>query len=480
MRKQKKINNIKWKQIILCYIFAFIVFSVIALIIYRNYLTEPRATVKVIVQFATTAMLLVSLALYVYYADRSVMENLRKTLAMFTTMFVSYAAILVTALWKDYGLYIVPLAMCSLILSLIVSGKCSFFANFSIIVLYFMQSINWFEHATLATEGFFYLLLSGVMQAVYASFMMGNHYRRLRYITSGLMLGLIAAVCSTVSYLVFYDNFSWLDFGIKIACSLGSGMVGVMLMFVLVPLFEKIFNVASVFRFSEIATSDNELMRKLFEKAPGTYNHSLSVATYVEACAMAIGQSAVMARAAAYYHDIGKMKNPTYYVENQFSGVNPHDSMTPEASVNVLKSHPLNGLAIAKDYRLPKEVQEAIMEHHGTLPIKYFYWKAQKYTDGELSYDGYCYDGPKPQSKISAILMICDASEAALRAQGEHGDVEKIVDSIVNERIAFDQFSECDITMKELDIIKSTIITTFTGIRHKRVSYPDVKLTGKD
>lgn len=476
MNKTKKLTNIKWKQIVACYVVAFAVFTAIAMIMNRTAFDQTGWATKVVVQLATTAMLLISLGLYVYFADRSVMESLRQTLAMFTTMFISYAVILVMSLWQDYGLYLVPLAMCSLILSLIVSGKCSFFANFFIIILYFMQSINWTEHATLATEAFFYLLFSGVMQSVYASFMMGNHYRRLRYLTSGVILGIISVLSAAISYLMFYTEWSWLDFGIKLACALASGMVGVMLMFVFVPLFEKIFNVTSVFRFSEIATSDNELMRKLFEKAPGTYNHSLSVATYVEACAMAIGQSAVTARAAAYYHDIGKMKNPSYFVENQFSGVNPHDTMTPEASVNMLKSHTVNGLAIAKEYRLPKEVQDAIMEHHGTLPMKYFYWKAQKYTDGQLSYDGYCYDGPKPHSKIAAILMICDASEAALRAQGDKGDVEKIVDDIVNERISFDQFSECDITMKELDIIKSTIITTFTGIRHKRVSYPEIKL----
>ena len=112
------------------------------------------------------------------------------------------------------------------------------------------------------------------------------------------------------------------------------------------------------------------------------------------------------------------------------------------------------------------------------MPIKYFYLKAKKYTDGDLPYDGYCYDGPKPTSKIAAILMICDASEAALRAHGDRTNAEKIVDNIVAERLEFDQFSECDITMKEIDIIKSTIITTFCGIRHQRVSYPDIKLEG--
>ncbi|MGN1066812.1 MAG: HDIG domain-containing metalloprotein, partial [Candidatus Fimimonas sp.] len=379
---------------------------------------------------------------------------------------------------ETYGMYLVPFALCSLILSLIVSGKCGFFANFVLLMMYFLQSINWQTQATVATESYFYLLFGGVVQMVFASYILGKDYRRLRYVSVGLVLGLVAAVSAVISYIMFQDEWNWVDLGIKTGCAFASGIIGIMLMFIFVPVFEKLFKVTSVFRFSEIASSDNELMRKLFEKAPGTYNHSLTVATYVEACAMAIGQSAVMARAAAYYHDIGKMRNPSYFSENQLGGVNPHDSMTPEASVNMIKLHTANGLAIAKEYDLPKEVQAAIMEHHGTMPLKYFYLKAQKYTDGDLPYDGYCYDGPKPTSKISAILMICDASEAALRASGDKSKAEKIVDGIVNERIAFEQFSECDITMKEIDIIKSTIITTFLGIRHKRVKYPDVKLEG--
>ena len=153
--------------------------------------------------------------------------------------------------------------------------------------------------------------------------------------------------------------------------------------------------------------------------------------------------------------------------------------MTPEASVNMIKYHTLNGLAMAKDYGLPKEVQLAIVEHHGTMPIKYFFLKAQKYTDGFLPYDGYCYDGPKPTTKISAILMICDASEAALRASGDKNTADKIITDIINERMSFGQFTECDLTMKEMEIVKDTIVATFLGVRHKRISYPDVKLGGK-
>lgn len=473
MDKKQNITDIKWKQIAISYVAVFILFALMTILPNLKVLTE----VRVIVQLATIFMLLGSLFLYTYYSDVAVMESTRKTWAMFATMIVSYMIIQLSQLW-EYAINLVPFALCALILSLIVSGKCGFFANFVIIMLCFMQDINWQTEATLATENFFYLLFGGVIEAVVVSFVLGRHYRRSRYLLIGLVLGLISVLTATISFVMFEDDWLWDVYAIKAACSLGSGLIGTMLMFVFVPLLEKIFNVSSVFRFSEIATSDSELMRKLFEKAPGTYNHSLTVATYVEACAAAIGQSAVMARAAAYYHDIGKMKNPSYFSENQFAGINPHDSMTPEASVSMIKYHTLNGLAIAKEYGLPKEVQAAIIEHHGTMPIKYFYLKAQKYTDGRLPYDGYCYDGPKPTNKISAILMICDASEAALRAHGDKSNVEKIVDDIVAERLAFDQFSNCDISMKEIDIIKSTIITTFTGIRHERVSYPDVRLQG--
>ncbi len=474
MKKIKKITNIKWKEIVSSYFAVFVIFS--ALSISAN--LDRLSVAKVAVQLSTLGILLIALALYTYFSDIAVMESLRKTWAMFITMLVAYGLIQLAPVW-EYAINLVPFALCSLILSLIVSGKCGFFANFIVIMLCFMQDINWQTQATVATENFFYLLFSGVIEAVFVSFVLGRHYRRLRYLVVGLILGFISVICATISYFMFRDAWDWKIYGIKALCSFGSGIIGVMLMFVLVPLFEKIFNVSSVFRFSEIATSDSTLMRKLFEKAPGTYNHSLTVATYVEACAAAIGQSAVMARAAAYYHDIGKMKNPSYFAENQFSGINPHDSMTPEASVNMIKYHTLNGLAIAKEYGLPKEVQSAIVEHHGTMPIKYFYLKAQRYTDGTLPYDGYCYDGPKPSNKISAILMICDAAEAALRANGDKSNVEKIVNEIVAERMAFEQFSDCDISLKELDIIKSTIISTFAGIRHKRVSYPDIRLTGE-
>ncbi len=469
-RKKDKRKGILYTSIALAV--TYVIFAAIILLDNMKVLT----TKNVIIELGGMLMLMGSLAVYLVYADSEVVSNIRKVLTLCASMLISYCVI-----WAFDALMgsldLAPFALCALILSLLVSNKCGFFANFIVIMIYYLQSIC-FEGGYLDSnmaEGF-YLLFAGVMTSVFTVYVLGRHYRRLAYIGMGAVLGLIAAVSRAISHIMFNDFFIADVFFTKIALSFASGFIDIMLMFLLLPIMEYVFNVVSPFRFSEIATSNNQLMRMLFERAPGTYNHSLTVANYVEACASAIGENTFLARAAAYYHDIGKMKNPQFFTENQTDGVNPHDQMPPESSVNMIKNHTVAGLALAKEYHLPIEVQRAIVEHHGTMPLKYFYLKAQKYTDGHLPYDDYCYDGPKPSCKMSAILMICDACEAALRSSGDKAQAEKIVDGIVEERMEFDQFSECDITMKEIDIIKSTIITTYLGIKHQRVKYPEVKL----
>ena len=474
----KKIKkSINWTRVLWLYVLAFVAFALLTILPHILKDVQNINYIKIIIQLIATMFLLFALGAYVYFADKTALEQTRKLFATIVTMIISYCAIWLGSIW-EFGYNIVPFALCSLVLSLIVSTRTGFFANFVVIMLYFMQAINWQTNATLATENFFYILFSGLIEAVFTAFILGGQYRRIKYIGMGLAIGLVSAICAAMSYVMFAERTAWdlMDVVYKLVWSFASGIVSILLMFMLVPILERLFNIVSIFRYAEIATSDTELMRQLFQKAPGTYNHSLTVANYAEACAVAIGQSAVEARAAAYYHDIGKMKNPAYFAENQFSGTNPHDAMTPEASVTMIKMHATYGLALAKEHNLPPEVQSAIIEHHGTLPLKYFYLKAKKYTDGFLPYDGYCYEGPKPQNKISAILMICDACESALRASNDVTLAEKIVDDIVKERLEFEQFSECDITMKEIDIIKTTILTTYLGIKHKRVKYPDVKM----
>ncbi len=439
-------------------------------ILFGDNVTGENALIMV----CAIVMLEASLALYLYYTDKENFCNPRKMGALGTVAVLSLAIILVC----DHTLGLVgvaPLALCALSVALLVSTHSGFAANLFVIMVYFVQYSVFEDSRAMVDADSFYLLFAGVLVTIYSVFVMGKQYMRLVYVHFGLALGVICAVSRVVAVSIFFADVQWSTLGLEALWALGGGVVSVMLMFIILPIIERLFNVVSPFRFAEIATSNNPLMQELYEVAPGTYNHSLTVANYVEACAQAIGVSTFLARSVAYYHDIGKMHNAKYFAENIPEGeANPHDALTPEASIDIITSHIQYGLALAKERKLPIEVQRAIVEHHGTMPIKYFYHKASKYTDGVLAYDNYSYDGPKPSSKVTAILMICDACEAALRAEGSRKNAESIVDGIVAERMAFDQFSNCDITMREIDIIKSTIITTNRGIKHNRVKYPDV------
>lgn len=479
MQKQKKqLTKNKKKALatnIVILVITFLLLSAIVLAMYNVSLTLAKSLVTVGAIF----VLLGSMAIYIYFTDNATMFNIRNMLSLCTMVLVSFALIMVLDNVASI-VKIAPLALCALTVALVVSNHSGFISNFCVIMIYFVQSVVFGKDWELLQNSC-YVLFAGLIVTIFAVFVMGKQYRRIVYITIGLILGVIASLCAVLTRFMFGTTIELSMFLIEVALAFCSGMFTVMLMFILLPIVERLYNVVSPFRFAEIATSNNALMQQLFETAPGTYNHSLIVANYCEACAGAIGVSPFLARTVAYYHDIGKMKSPKYFTENLATGENnPHDSLTPEASVAIIKGHAQYGLQLAKENKLPIEVQRAIVEHHGTMPIKFFYLKAKKYTDGDLPYDNYIYDGPRPTSKISAILMICDASEAALRSVGDATNAEELVDKIVAERMQFDQFSQCDITMREIDIIKSTIITTFLGIKHQRIKYPDVKLEDKN
>lgn len=252
----------------------------------------------------------------------------------------------------------------------------------------------------------------------------------------------------------------------------------VLLFFFFMPVFELVFAQLTSFRLRELTSDNAKLIKYMRKNALGTYNHSVVVAQLAEACAGAIGEDPELARAAAYYHDIGKMKNPEYFSENQ-SDYNPHKGLTPELSVDIIRSHTRDGAKLIKKYHLPEFFADVAVEHHGTLPIKYFYAKALKLSDGELVMGNYSYAGPTPTSKIAAIIMIADASEAAARALSERtpDKVEALVKNLIEERMNLDQFADCDITLRELSIVASTVVSQLTGVYHSRVQYPKLVLS---
>ena len=241
---------------------------------------------------------------------------------------------------------------------------------------------------------------------------------------------------------------------------------------------ESIFRLTSGFKLSELADRNHPALRHLEEKALGTFNHSLVVGTLADRAANKIGANSQLARAMAYYHDLGKTMNPTMFVENQIGYTNPHDRLLPSESANIIKNHVVDGVKLAKKFKIPEIVYQGIIEHHGTAVLRYFYEK-EKLVNPNVSKEEFRHLGQKPASKESAILMLADSLEAACRAifMNEDADEKKIsnvIEEIFNEKISDGQLSNAPITFKELDTIKESFQVSLEGLYHQRVLYPEI------
>lgn len=255
-----------------------------------------------------------------------------------------------------------------------------------------------------------------------------------------------------------------------------SGFFSGMIAIALLPFFERTFNILTIFQLSELGDLSHPLLRKLAMDAPGTFQHSMMVATLSENAALAIKANSVFTRVACYYHDIGKCKRPNYYVENQKNGENPHNDISPFMSTLIITSHTKDGDNMAKKYQIPKEIRDIMYEHQGTTFLAYFYNKA-KAIDPNVLKEEFRYSGPKPRSKESAIIMLADSIEAAVRSLSVKTprEVENMIRKIINGKVEDDQLSEADLTFKEIEAIVQSFLKTFSSIYHERLKYPGQK-----
>lgn len=418
------------------------------------------------------ALFLAVLGMYLSFSE---FKNNFKINKLLSTYFaISLSLFLLLVIGYEVNEFAAPFALATLCVGLFANAKSGFIANLLVVFTYFFAIIIFDKNISLVN--LLYVLSCGVTSSVVGGFITGRQRRRIEYLFSVLIISLVSIACYVFSIFAVEGAFISESILKSVIYAGISGLINIALFFIIVPLFERIFNLVTNFRLAELTSTDQPLLRKLFKLAPGTFNHSLVVANYCEACATAIGADAYLAKACAYYHDIGKMRAPQYFKENQLSEVNVHNELPPEVSVSFLKQHIANGVAIAREYKLPNEITQSIIEHHGTMLIKYFYHKAKQFTDGELPMEDYCYSGTTPTTKISAILMIADASEAALRTltSTDKLTADSVVGNIINERMELGQFSNCDITIKELSIIRQTIVSAYLGISHERIVYPQL------
>ncbi|MDC3388776.1 HDIG domain-containing protein, partial [Flavobacteriaceae bacterium] len=280
-----------------------------------------------------------------------------------------------------------------------------------------------------------------------------------------------------VSYFSFYiihegniDDLKWETLALFLLC-------GLAMLFAqpLIYIYEKLFGLVSDVSLLELSDTNSKLLKLLADKAPGTFHHSLNVANLAEAAANEVGANVMLTRVGALYHDIGKMKDPTYFIENQSNGINPHNELVPVESAKIIIDHVINGIEIAKKYNLPDRVIDFIRTHHGTSLVYYFYSLEKSNVEKDLDINMFKYKGPKPFSKETAILMMCDSIEAASKSiqSPDYTKISNFVDQIIEKQKNEGQFLNADITFKEIELIKKVLKHKLINIYHLRIEYPD-------
>jgi cyclic-di-AMP phosphodiesterase PgpH len=318
----------------------------------------------------------------------------------------------------------------------------------------------------------FLYLVSGSLTGVWG---LRSYRRRHCLITTGLAICGVNLLMVTAFKLLEYP-FTLQDLLLGQAFALSGGLLTGILALGLTPIIESVFRYSSNIRLLELLNLDQPLLKELMLVAPGTYHHSLVVGQMVEATAEAIGANPLMAKAAAYYHDIGKIKKPAYFVENQFGGENKHEKLAPSMSSLILTAHVKDGVELARRQRLGDAICDIIQQHHGTCLISYFYTKArnQAADPNKVNIDDYRYPGPRPQTKEAGLVLVADQVEAASKTLTDPtpARIQGMVQKIVNNIFADGQLDECELTLKELNLIAKYSIKILSGIFHHRVSYP--------
>lgn len=318
---------------------------------------------------------------------------------------------------------------------------------------------------------FLYFLINGAM----AAFWIQNSRDRKSFVMAGVQVGLLNIVLVSAID-IYLGNFSGMNILWDWVFAFIGGVGAAIVTIGLTPLFEIAFGYTTDVRLMELGNLDKPILRKLMIEAPGTYHHSVVVGSMVEAAASEIGANPLMAKVCGYYHDIGKLRKPLYFIENQSNGKNPHDKLAPSMSSLILISHIKDGVEIARENKLGREIIDTIRQHHGTSQIRYFYEKARQQKGEEtVDPDGYRYPGPRPQTKEAGLVMLADVVEAASRTLSNPtpSRIQGLVQNLINKIFSDGQLDNCELTLKDLHNIAKSFNKILNGIHHHRIEYAE-------
>ena len=390
-----------------------------------------------------------------------VYENNTKVVFVFTTILIMVAAIKLAMTYNINFVYVVPLCIVPLLLKTFFDTRLAFFV--------FLMGL--FLIGFMVPSDFSFIFMQLVAGAI-ATLTMPDLYKRANLFVVAVLIVVSYVFCYISFHMIYEGNLSTVSLD-NLGFLLINGL-GILFVHPLVYIFEKIFGLVSDLSLLELSDTNSKLLRTLSEKAPGTFHHSLQVANIAEAAANEVNANALLVRVGALYHDIGKMNNPLYFSENQSTNYNPHHELDPFESSRLILNHISDGIEIAKRNNLPDRIIDFIRTHHGTTPTRYFYHKAKKENE-DVDKSIFCYPGPKPYSKETAILMMADSVEAASKSLQEPTaeGIASFVQKIIEEQAEENQFDEADISLREIELIKKILIEKLINVYHLREVYPE-------
>ena len=429
---------------------------------YQSTQIEASNTLHIFLAYsALVSLVLILLMLYLRKYRRDIFENSNQLAFVYINIVLM---VLITTLLVDIDerfVYLSPLSILPLVLKNFFDARVALFTHILTILIIAMTVSNSYEFV-------FLQIVAGVVV------MIGSNELQKR-------TNLFAAAFQiTVVYLISYVAFHGLNQGglrtIDYQILLLFVLNGMITLFAqpLIYLFEKLFGLVSDVSLLELSDTNSKLLKELSEKAPGTFNHSLQVANLCEASANAVGANSLLLRVGALYHDIGKMAQAEFFTENQILGTNPHEDLEPQESADIIRRHVIRGIEIARKHNIPDRIIDFIRTHHGNSLIYYFY-KKEVELNGEANEDDFRYAGPTPFSKETAILMMCDAVEAASKSlnQPTYEAIDAFVERIIDTQVESGQFDAASITLKEIEQIKKVLKKKLTNIYHVRIEYPE-------
>ncbi|MDZ7672097.1 MAG: HDIG domain-containing protein [Halanaerobiales bacterium] len=415
----------------------------------------------------TLTVLVLLLGYYIKNYENNIWKNLNKLILIESLIIlVLLLAKIISLFQSNFVVYLVPAAIASILITVLINTNIALVVTTFISFLVAMIFGNLYIAAAIVFVGG----LVGIISVSDVS-------QRSDLIKAGFNVSVALVIFITGLTLMDFTN-NWIELLWVVSMGILNGIFVAILANGLLPYLENIFDLTSSVKLLELSNPSHPLLKRLLVEAPGTYHHSIIVGNLAENAADKIGADSLLTRVGAYFHDIGKLKRPYFFSDNQFGGDNPHDRTSPNLSSLIIKSHVKDGMELANKYNLPRAIKDIIVQHQGTGLISFFYKQAiEKSKHGSIKESDFRYDGPKPQTKEAALIMLSDTVEAAVRSKNfnrnNHNRIEVFVKELIREKLNDGQLDESSLTLNELDQIADSFVQILTGIYHKRIEYPD-------